>query len=88
MLHDEMIGREMGVSSWIVFAGTDDHALAYGDFVATSDELQSVLKALRSKIINITSIRNHMVGEHPQFLFVRFGSKENPLIWRAGCDMY
>ena len=68
----ETIGREMGVTSWISLSGTDDWAFAQGEFVATSDELQNLLRALRSKNIKIVSIRNHMVGEHPHFLFVRF----------------
>jgi Domain of Unknown Function (DUF1259) len=72
LLHGETIGRELGISSWIAFAGTNDRAIANGEFVATTDELQSVLKALRGKNIYITSIRNHIVGEHPQFLFVHF----------------
>lgn len=72
LLHGEMIGREMGISSWIAFTGSDDHAVTQGEFVASSDELQNLLKALRSKNINVTSIRNHTAGEHPQYLFVRF----------------
>ena len=73
--HGETIGREMGVTSWVSLSGTDDRAFAQGEFVATSDELQSLLRTLRSKDIKIVSIRNHMVGEHPQhpqLLFVRF----------------
>jgi hypothetical protein len=63
--HGETIGREMGVTSWISLSGTDDRAFAQGKFVATSGELQNLLRALRSKDIKIVSIRNHMVGEHP-----------------------
>ncbi|MBN9615402.1 MAG: DUF1259 domain-containing protein [Acidobacteriales bacterium] len=76
LLHGEMIGREMGFATWIAFAGTDKRALAQGEFVATPDELQSLLKALIAKKIEIVSVRNHTVGEHPQYLFVRF--------WRQG----
>lgn len=72
LLRGETIGKEMGISTWIVFTGTNDHALAQGEFVATSDELQNLLKALRSKKIKVISIRNHTAAEHPQFLFVRF----------------
>jgi len=72
LLYGESVGREMGISSWIAVAGTDNHALAQGEFVATSEELQDLLKALRSKDFKIVSIRNHLAGEHPQLLFVRF----------------
>jgi hypothetical protein len=41
-----------------------------GEFAATFDERQSLLKALRSKNFKITSIRNHMAGEHPQRTFL------------------
>jgi hypothetical protein len=30
LIHGETIGREMGISTWIAFAGTDDQALAEG----------------------------------------------------------
>jgi hypothetical protein len=47
-------------------------ACAQGEFAATAAELQNLLRALRSRGFKITSIRNHMAGEHPQYLFVRF----------------
>jgi hypothetical protein len=34
--------------------------------------LKKLLTALRTKGIHIASIRNHTVGEHPQWVFVRF----------------
>jgi Domain of Unknown Function (DUF1259) len=72
LLFDELLGREMGISTWVVFTGTDNNALAHGEFVTRPDELQKLLKALISRNIKVVSIRNHMVGEHPEFLFVRF----------------
>lgn len=72
LLGGETIGREMGISTWIAFAGTNDNALAQGEAAATSNELHSFLVALLSRGFKIVSIRNHFVGEHPQYLFVRF----------------
>jgi hypothetical protein len=72
LLFGELLGREMGISTWIVFTGTDNNSLAHGEFVTRPDELQKLLKALISRNIRVVSIRNHMVGEHPEFLFVRF----------------
>jgi len=46
--------------------------VAQGELITTSDELHGLLKALRSKDFHVTTIRNHMAGEHPQYLFVRF----------------
>jgi hypothetical protein len=71
-LHGELIGREMGMSTWVCFAGTNDRAVAQGEFIETADDLKKVLKALRVKGINIASIRNHTFGEQPRFAFVRF----------------
>jgi hypothetical protein len=72
ILHGDPIGREMGMTTWLSFAGTDSHALSTGDMLATADELQNLLKALRMKGMFVTSIRNHTFGEHPQVVFVRF----------------
>jgi Domain of Unknown Function (DUF1259) len=72
LLHGDPIGREMGMTTWLAFAGTDSHAVSTGDMLATLDELQDLLKALRMKGMFVTSIRNHTLGEHPQVVFVRF----------------
>jgi hypothetical protein len=79
ILHGEMIGREMGMSTWVSFAGTNDRAVASGEFVETPDGLKILLKALRAKGVNIVSIRNHTLGEHPQFVFVRFWGQDSAL---------
>jgi Domain of Unknown Function (DUF1259) len=62
----------MGMTTWLSFTGTDQHALITGDMLATADELQNLLKALRMRGMSVTSIRNHTFGEHPQVVFVRF----------------
>jgi len=72
VLWGEQVGREMGMSTWVSIAGAQDRAVAHGEFIASTDDLQRVLKALRLKGISITSIRNHTMGEHPQFVFVHF----------------
>jgi Domain of Unknown Function (DUF1259) len=65
-------GEEAGGETWISVAGTNDHAIAHGEFNAGTDDLQRVLKALRVKGISVTSIRNHILGEEPQLVFVHF----------------
>jgi hypothetical protein len=72
LLRGEQLGREMGMSTWISIAGTNGHAVGHGEFIARTDDLQRVLKALRAKGISVRSIRNHTVGEHPQLVFVQF----------------
>ena len=65
------IGREMGMSTKISIFGTNERAFADAEMIVNGDELQRVLLALRTKSLNITSIRNHLVGEHPQSIFIR-----------------
>lgn len=72
LLRGEDLGGEMGMTTWVSVAGTNDHAIAHGEFIASTEDLQRVLKALRVKGISVTSIRNHTLGEQPQFVFVHF----------------
>ncbi len=69
---DQTIGNTMGVNTWAAFAGTDDRAVVDGDFAMPEQELQGVLKALRSNHINIVAIHNHMTGESPRIIFLHF----------------
>jgi Domain of Unknown Function (DUF1259) len=72
VLKNTPIGKEMGVSTSVVFSGTNQNAMVQGEIVATADQLQRVLKALRARRLDLISIRNHTIAEHPQLLFVRF----------------
>jgi hypothetical protein len=71
LMNDTPIGREMGMSTTISMFGTNDRAFVDAEMIVHADELQRVLMALRARNLNITSIRNHIVGEHPQSIFVR-----------------
>jgi len=66
------VGNTMGVNTWAAFAGTSDDALVVGDFVMLENELQTVLKALRSNGINIVAIHQHMTGENPRMMFLHY----------------
>jgi hypothetical protein len=68
----EPIGNTMGVNTWAAFAGSDDKAVVDGDFAMTEQELQGVLKALRSAGIQIVAIHNHMTGESPHIMFLHY----------------
>jgi hypothetical protein len=72
LLNGELVGREMGMSTWVSVAGTNGHAFAQGEFVESPNGLRKLLTALRARGMNISAIRNHTVGEHPQSIFVRF----------------
>jgi hypothetical protein len=79
LLRGETVGRELGMSTWVSFAGTNDHALGQVELVATADELQRTLSTICSSGMHVTSIRNHTIGEHPQLVFVRFWG-EGPVV--------
>ena len=72
MMHGVKIDKDMGVNTWIAFAGSDDNAVVDGDFAVTEDQLQSALKALRVGGINIVAIHSHMTHETPRILFFHY----------------
>src|SRR6266481_4662680 len=65
-------GKEMGVNTWVAFAGSDDNAVVDGDFVVLGEELQAALKSLRKSGINIVAIHHHMIGDEPRTLFFHY----------------
>ena len=71
-MHGTKIEKDMGVNTWIAFAGGDDDAVVDGDFAVSEDELQSCLKALRVAGINIVAIHSHMTHEQPRILFFHY----------------
>ena len=72
VLNNTPFGKEMGASTSVVFTGTNQAAMVQGEIVATAEQLQHVLKALRANRLDLISIRNHTIAEHPQLVFVRF----------------
>jgi hypothetical protein len=66
------IDKDMGVSTWAAFAGSDDNAVVDGDFAVTEDELQPVLKSLLKEKINIVAIHQHMTHEEPRIMFFHY----------------
>jgi hypothetical protein len=71
-MHGTNINKDMGVNTWIAFAGTDDNAVVDGDFAVTEDELQPVLKSLLKDKINIVAIHQHMTHEEPRIIFFHY----------------
>jgi hypothetical protein len=65
-MHGVTVGKQMGVNTWAAFAGSDEQAVVDGDFAMREDELQPVLKAMRSEGINIVAIHQHMTHENPR----------------------
>jgi Domain of Unknown Function (DUF1259) len=71
-MHGVNIGKDMGVNTWAVFAGSDDNAIVDGDFAVTEDELQPVLKSVLKEKINIVAIHQHMTHEEPRIMFFHY----------------
>jgi len=72
VLNNTPFGKEMGAATSLTFVGTNQDAILEGEIVATAAQLQRVLKALRTGKLDLVSIRNHTIGEHPELFFVRF----------------
>lgn len=66
------MGGAMGVNTWAAFAGSDDAAIVDGDVAMLQPELQPVLRALRSRGIQVVAIHNHMTGEEPRIIFLHY----------------
>jgi hypothetical protein len=69
------LGAEMGVNTWVAFAGSAQTAVADGDFAMLESELQPVLAALRAARINVVAIHSHMTHELPRIMFLHFWAK-------------
>jgi Domain of Unknown Function (DUF1259) len=75
-MHDVSIDKDMGVNTWVAFAGSDDDAVVDGDFAVTEDEMQPVLKSLLKNKINIVAIHQHMTYEEPRIMFFHYWGRD------------
>src|SRR5918999_147278 len=71
-VNGHLIGNAMGINTWAAFAGSAEQAVVDGDFVMYEDELQRVLKALRSADIQIVAIHHHITEESPRTVFLHY----------------
>jgi Domain of Unknown Function (DUF1259) len=70
----------MGVATAIGFQPTGGGKAAItGDFVLTGDEVNPVIKALRSNGIEVTAVHNHMLNEQPRLFFLHFWANDDAL---------
>ncbi len=70
----------MGVATAINFQPTGGGKAAItGDFVLTGEEVQPVIKALRSNGIEVTAIHSHMLTEQPRLIFMHFWANDDAL---------
>jgi len=68
----------MGVAQAINFQPTGGGKAAItGDFVLTGDEVNPVIRALRSNGIEVTAIHSHMLNEQPRLFFLHFWANDD-----------
>lgn len=70
------MGAEMtaaiGLNSWASFAGNKEHAHVAGDIAMLEEEVNSVIKVLRSNNLEVVALHNHMFGENPRIIFLHY----------------
>jgi len=66
------IDARMGLNTWAAFFGSDANAEVAGDVAMLSQEITPVLKALRSKGLNVVAIHNHMTTGQPTIYFLHY----------------
>jgi hypothetical protein len=66
------INARMGLNTWAAFVGTNDKAAIAGDVAMLANEVQPVLKALRSNGLDVVSIHQHMLGTQPTIYFLHY----------------
>jgi Domain of Unknown Function (DUF1259) len=85
------VSPAMGTAIAINFeaAGNGDVATT-GDFVLRAEEVNPVIKALKSRGVEVTALHNHMLDETPRLFFLHFGGVGTPAkiaaAMRSGVD--
>jgi uncharacterized protein DUF1259 len=68
----------MGSAHVINFQPTGGgNAAITGDFVVTGDEVNPLIRALKSNAIDVTAIHSHMLTEQPRLIFMHFWATDN-----------
>jgi hypothetical protein len=66
------INSRMGLNTWAAFYGGDANAEIAGDVAMLSQEVTSVLKALRANGLNVVAIHHHMTETQPTIYFLHY----------------
>ncbi len=75
----------MGVATAINFQPTGGGKAAItGDFVLAGDEVNAVIKALRTNGIEVTAVHSHMLGEQPRLFFLHFWANDDAIKLAGG----
>ncbi len=66
------INSRMGLNSWAAIFGSDDRAAIAGDIAMQEDEVNGVLKTLRSNRLDVVAVHHHMIGVRPEIIFLHY----------------
>ncbi len=66
------INARMGLNSWAAIVGSEERAAIAGDIAMKEEEVQAVLKALRSNGLDVVAIHHHMIGGRPMIIFLHY----------------
>jgi hypothetical protein len=70
----------LGAATGIGFQPTGGGKAAItGDFVMTADEVNPVVKALRTNGIEVTALHSHMLDEQPRLFFMHFWANDDAI---------
>ncbi|RQH11055.1 DUF1259 domain-containing protein [Bradyrhizobium sp. RP6] len=75
----------LGVATAVNFQPTGGGKAAItGDFVLTGDEVNPVIKVLRSHAIAVTALHSHMLDEQPRLFFMHFWANDDAIMLASG----
>lgn len=75
----------LGIATAVNFQPTGGGKAAItGDFVLTGDEVNPVIKALRSHGIAVTALHSHMLDEQPRLFFMHFWANDDAIKLASG----
>jgi Domain of Unknown Function (DUF1259) len=66
------INARMGLNTWAAFVGTNGDAAVAGDIAMLENEVNPVLKALRSSGLDVVAIHHHMLNTQPMIIFLHY----------------
>jgi hypothetical protein len=78
----------LGVATGINFQATGGGKAAItGDFVLLGDEVNPVIRALRSNGIEVTAVHSHMLDDQPRLFFMHFWANDDAVKLAKGLRM-
>jgi hypothetical protein len=73
-----VVPASMGSADVINFQPTGEGKAAItGDFIVLATEVNPLISTLRANGIEVTAIRNHMLGDEPRMFFVHFWANDD-----------